>query len=191
MAAVALALGWYVLHIWNREIILYERGFSYREGSNTVFFRYDEVASIRQRAERLAYFGGLLRRDIYRFTVTTTEAERFTVTNLYRRPDELGARLTERINHVLQPAIAARLANGEAVPFGDALRLSASGLHEGGRDLLWAHYGSYHLGGSRLTFTDASGAVWYSVRLSEVDNVNLLLEFLRQHQPVTRRESTS
>jgi hypothetical protein len=32
-ASLGLALGWYILHIWNREIILYERGFSYREGS--------------------------------------------------------------------------------------------------------------------------------------------------------------
>src|SRR5664279_873986 len=126
-AVAVLALGWYVLHVWNREIILYERGFSYREGSKTVFFPYDEIASIRLRAEWLAYFGGLLRRSVYRFTVTTTQAERFTITNVYRRAAELGTRLTNQINRALQPQIARRLAEGGKVAFGDSLTLSASG----------------------------------------------------------------
>ncbi len=54
VALVVLVAGWYVLHGWNREIILYERGFSYREGSQTIFMRYDEIAAVRLRAERLA-----------------------------------------------------------------------------------------------------------------------------------------
>ncbi|MEP7290215.1 MAG: DUF6585 family protein [Chloroflexota bacterium] len=182
MAAVALALGWYVLHVWNREIILYERGFSYREGSDTVFIPYDEIASIRQRAERLAYFGGLLRRNVYRFTVTTTEAERFTITNLYRRADELGTRLAERANRVLGPQVTRRLADGSAVPFGDTLSVSAEGLRENGRDLLWADFGGYRLGGSKLALLDSSGNDWYTLPLSEVDNIPLLLELFRWHQ---------
>lgn len=183
MALVVLALGWYVLHVWNREIILYERGFSYREGSETVFFRYDEIASIRLRAERLAYFGGLLHRDMYRFTVTTTEAERFTITNLYRRADELGTRLTDRINRVLGPQLAQHFIDGKVIPFGDSLTASRSGLREGGRELAWADFGGYRLGASRLTLLDTAGAVWYAVPLSEVDNVTLLLELLRDRQP--------
>ncbi len=182
IALLTLALGWYVLHIWNREIILYERGFSYREGSKTVFFTYDEIASIRLRAERLAYFGGLLRRNVYRFTVTTHEAERFTITNLYRRADELGTRLTERINRALGPKIARQLADGAVVPFSDTLTVSGAGLRENGRELAWAAFGGYRLGGSKLALLEASGAVWYSVPLSEVDNITLLLELLRGRQ---------
>jgi hypothetical protein len=181
MAIVVLALGWYVLHGWNREIILYERGFSYREGSNTVFFRYNEVASIRLRAERLAYFGGLLRRNIYRFTVTTTEEERFTITNLYLRAAELGTKLTEQINRVLQPLIAQKIANGEAVAFGDTLTLKVDGLHEAGRALSWDDYGGYQVGGHRLALLDRTGAIWYMLPLPEVDNITLLVELLREH----------
>jgi hypothetical protein len=187
MVVVSLPLGWYVLHVWNREIVLYEHGFSYREGSETVYFRYAEISSIRQRAERLAYFGGLLRRDVYRFTVTTQQGERFSVTNLYRRTGELGTRLTEQINRVLGPKIAQRLANGDLTPFGDTLAASNEGLRENGRVLSWAEYGGYRLGSSRLTLLDAAGEVWYALPLPEVDNVMLLLELLRQHQPAARK----
>lgn len=195
MALVVLALGWYVLHVWNREIVLYERGFSYREGSKTVFFRYDEITAIRLRAERLAYFGGLLRRNVYRFTVTTTEAERFTITNLYRRADELGTRLTEQINRVLAQQIVRRVSNGEKVAFADAstgmLALSADGLHHADQVLSWADFGGYRIGGRQLWLLDAAGAVWLSLPLSEVDNIMLLLEWLRERQPVTQKHRIS
>jgi len=187
MAIVVLALAWYILHGWNREIILYERGFSYREGSNTVFFRYHEIASIRLRAERLAYFGGLLHRSIYRFTVTTTEEERFTITNLYLRAAELGTKLTDQINHVLQPQIAQKIANGEAVAFGDTLTLKADGLQEAGRDLVWTDFGGYRVGGHQLALLDKSGAVWYALPLPEVDNVLLLVDLLREHMSTVEK----
>ena len=184
IAPVTLILAWYVLHGWNREIILYERGFSYREGSKTVFFRYNEIASIRLRAERLAYFGGLIRRNIYRFTVTTTEAERFTITNLYHRAAELGTKLTEQINLVLQPQITQKIAEGSAVAFGDTLTVKADGLHENGRDLSWEAFGGYRIGGRQLALLDQSGAVWYTLPLAEVDNITLLVDLLRQRQGV-------
>src|SRR5262245_18615453 len=47
-AGVVLTLGWRVLHFWNREVVLYEEGFSYREGAKPIFFLYHEVLSIRQ-----------------------------------------------------------------------------------------------------------------------------------------------
>ena len=185
MALVVLALGWYVLHGWNREIILYERGFSYREGSKTVFFRYDEIASIRLRAERLAYFGGLLRRNVYRFTVTTHEEERFTITNLYLRAAELGTRLTEQINRVLAAADRAetrRRRRGRLWRYAHAQGRWAA---RSGRDLAWADYGGYRIGGHQLALLDKTGAVWYALPLPEVDNVMLLVELLREHQPAT------
>jgi hypothetical protein len=191
MALVALALGWYVLHFWNREIILYERGFSYREGSKTVFFRYDEIASIRLRAERLAYFGGRLRRDVYRFTVTTHQAERFTITNVYHRANELGTRLTEQINRVLAPEIAQQLADGGSVAFGEPLTLSADGLRENGRDRAWADYGGYRIGERRVWLLDSGGKVWLALPLSEVDNVTLLLELLRERQTGSQKRQSS
>lgn len=187
MALVVLGAGWYVLHLWNREIILYERGFSYREGSKTVFFLYDEIASIRLRAERLAYFGGLLRRDVYHFTVTTTEAERFAVTNLYRRAAELGTRLTDAANRVLGPKVARKLAAGEKVAFGDTLRASSEGLYDGSAALAWADYGGYRIGERRLSLLDGSGTVWRALPLAEVDNVTLLLELLREKPSAQNR----
>lgn len=183
MAVTALALGWYVLHIWNREIILYEHGFTYREGSNIVPFFYQELRGVRLRAERLSYFGGLVRRNVYAFTVTTEQGDTFTITSLYRRAAELGTRLTEALNRTLRPRLSERLANGDAVAFSDTLRVSHSGLHANDQALRWSEYGGYRVGGRRLSLLDTDGTVWFSAPLAEIENITLLLDLLREHLP--------
>ncbi len=181
MALVMLAAGWYVLHHWNREVILFEHGFSYREGSRPVFFRYTEIAHIRQRAERLAYLGGVYRRTVYRFVLTTGQGDVIVLTNLYRRVAELGARMEQKVNAVLWPVIAERLAKGETAPFSATLGLSGRGLHEGGRDLTWDVYGGYRIENRRLALLNRAGEMWFTVPLTDVDNVTLLLQVLREH----------
>jgi hypothetical protein len=180
-ALMVLAAGWYVLHHWNREIILFEHGFSYREGSRPVFFRYTEIAHIRQRGERLVYLGGLYRRTVYHFVLTTGQGDVIVLTNLYRRIAELGARMEQKVNAVLWPVIAERLAKGETVAFSTTLGLSGRGLHEGERDLAWDTYGGYRIENRQLIVLNQTGEVWFSIPLTEVDNVTLLLQVLRDH----------
>jgi hypothetical protein len=182
MAVVVLAVGWYILHHWNREVILYKDGFSYREGSRPVFFRYGEIARIRQRAERLSYFGGLFRRTVYQFVISTEAGDVFVLNNAYRRVDELGTRIEKQANALLWPRIAERLAKGEIVPFSATLGLSGQGLRESGRDLTWTDYGGYRIENRSLVVLNASGQAWVAVPLSEIDNVTLLLNVLREHQ---------
>ena len=186
MAALALALGWYVLHVWNREIILYERGFSYREGSKVIHFFYHEIRGVRLRAERLAYFGGRLHRNLYRFTVTTQDGETFTITNVYRRAAELGTKLTECLNRTLQPRLMGRLERGESVAFSESLSMTGSGLHDGDRFLAWADYAGHRIGGRQLALFNGAGEVWYSAPLAEIENITLLLDLLRDHRAMTR-----
>jgi uncharacterized membrane protein YobD (UPF0266 family) len=183
VAVLGLALGWYVLHIWNREIVLYERGFSYREGSKTIFFLYSEVRSLRLKAQRRVYFGGLVRLNRYRFTVHTVHDEQFAITNLYSDAPELGKLLEGQINPLLRQRIAMRLAQGERVPFSDTLSLSAQGLAEGGRELAWADFGGWRAVSGRWALLDASGAVWHTLPLPEIDNLTLLIEQLQAHRP--------
>jgi hypothetical protein len=181
MALVVLAIGWYVLHLWNREVVLFDQGFSYREGSRPVFFRYTEIATIRQRGERLAYLGGLYRRTKYEFVLTTWQGDVITLNNVYRRVAEMAGRMEQKVNAVLWPVLTERLAKGEAVPFSATLNLTANGLREEGRDLTWPEFGRYRVENRQMVILDSAGAVWLTVPLAEVDNIALLLQIMREH----------
>jgi hypothetical protein len=184
MGLVTMVMGWRVLHFWNREVVVYERGFSYREGADTVYFMYAEIISIRQRAERLAYFGGLFRRTVFRFTLTTIRGEKMVLSNLYRRVEQLVERIEQRVYPLLEAYMADRLAKGEKVAFGDDLRLSSAGLHAAGGDLPWAALEGFKVGGGRLSLvTGAEKAEWLSVPLTEIDNIPLLLKLLKRGKP--------
>lgn len=173
-----LVAGWYILHLWNREVVLYERGFSYVEGSLTAFIAYADIDRIRQRGERIAYFGGLVRRTVYRVTLWTHEGETITLTNLYNRVPELGARLEAAVLAAKRPAVEQALTRGERVAFG-GVTVSADGIHANGRDLLWRDFGGVAVGGGHLSLQNGGGEDWARVPLADVENAALLLVVLK------------
>lgn len=188
MAAVVLGLGWRVLHLWNREIVLYEEGFSYREGARPVFFLYHEILSIRQHGQRLAYFGGLIRRNTYQFTLTTLRGEVMILNNIYVRIEELGAQIEKKVYAVLEPYLKQEMAKGEIIPFSNSLRLTKEGLEEKGRELLWEEFDGYKIGDGQLSiFAQPDTSLWLSIPLPEVDNLPILIRWFKQreHTPPT------
>lgn len=189
MAVVGLVAGWYVLHTWNREVILYERGFSYREGSNIIYFLFEEVRTIRQRAERLRY-GGLIRRDVYTVTVKTIRDETIQLDGTYQKIGELGERLEIMINRALYPAINARLTAGERVIFGKLLALTAGGLESENSpatdtvpDLAWGDLAGFKIEARQLQIYmkgQPERTLWLAIPLAEIDNLVLLLDILKE-----------
>lgn len=180
MAFVVLVVGWRTLHFWNREVILYENGFTYREGARTVPFLYNEIMSIRQQGQRLAYFGGLIRRNTYRFTLTGLRGELMTLDNLYRRVDKMGAQIEARVYPILEPYLTERIAAGEKISFSNSLRVSAAGLHDKGRDLTWDALAGYRIASSQLLLlAHPDQTVWLSLPLSEVDNLPLFVKLIK------------
>jgi hypothetical protein len=185
VAITALALGWYVLHVWNKEVILYQRGFSYREGSTTVFFTYSELKWVGLQARRMAYFGGLLRRDVFTVDVWTRAGDHMQISNLYRRIAELTSRFTEQAERVLRPEIERRLQIGEAVEFGEGLAIDRDKLIHQGRQLPWADFGNYRVGGGKLTLVKRDGTVFDELPLPTVFNITIFMDYLRQKKSDT------
>jgi hypothetical protein len=183
MAVVVLGLGWRVLHFWNHEVVLYEEGFSYREGARPIFFLYHEVMSVRQQGQRLAYFGGLIRRSTYQFTLTTLRGEVMKLDNLYVRIEEMGAQIEKKIYGVLEPYLKDEMAKGEKIPFSNTLRLSNEGMEEKGRELSWKEFDGYKISNGQITiFAQPDRATWLSIPLPEVDNLPILVRWLKQRE---------
>lgn len=184
MGVLAVVIGWAILHLWNREVILYERGFSYREGSRTVFFLYSEVQSIQQQAERRSYFGGLIRRHIIRVTVRTAQGETMVLDRIYRRIDELAVQLEQWVNRAKRPIVEAKLENGAEVTFGDGLTLTQQGIKVRDDLLLWDDYAGYRIANRQLILQSKSNTEWGSIPLSNLENPTLLLDLLQRDHHV-------
>lgn len=181
----SLVVGWLVLHLWNREIILYERGFTYREGSNIAYIRYPEIRATRQQGEVLSYFGGLIRRSSYQFTVETSNDEIFTLTNLYSHLDQLTLRLEQAITPSLITHSNTRLASGEKVVFNPTLAISADGLHNESQLLGWDSFGGYEIKNGELRLKNAAGEFWHGVSLRDIENIRVLIALLDERIPTS------
>lgn len=178
MALAALVIGWFTLHYWNREIVLYERGFSYREGSRDVFFSYGDVDDLTLRAERVGYFAGLVRRTIREMRLHTIHDETLLINSIYRKVDELTTRLERLITQARHPIVEAQLNEGKVVDFASGLALSQQGIHFNGEMLAWEAFGNYTFGGGQLHIVQRNGQPWQSIPLARLTNAALLITLL-------------
>jgi hypothetical protein len=198
IAIIALVVGWWIMHQWNREVIVYERGFTYREGSEDVPFVFAEVQTLRLRAERLTYLGGLFRRTVYHVTISTVGGDRIVLDNTYNSIDRLTDRLTEAVNTALRPRIRYSLQQGHSVAFGEAITLTADGIRvEGvptdaapdGTVLPWHDFSGYRVEKGQLLLLTGGELVWFAQPLAEIDNLTLLVEWLQTHQTSAQEAS--
>jgi hypothetical protein len=188
-AAIALGLGWYVMHLWNREVVIYEKGFNFREGSTIADFQYDEVESFRQKAERLRYFGGLFRRNVYTFTIRTFRGEVLKLTNLYTDIEKLGNNMEVGINSVLEDRLRLSLVQGESVSFGESFEINNVGITADTQILLWDDFDSFGTKQGLLTLSSKTEESWYQILLEDVDNLSLLVKILRERLSISTDET--
>ncbi len=177
-AGLALAITWYVLHLWNREVILYERGFTYREGSRLGRFYYHEIATVRQSAERIAYFG-LIRRDVYQCTLISQQDEILKLTNVYSNIADLAKRIEATIARVRQPIVEEYLNRGESIEFGATLRLHREYAEAHDKKLSWEQFTDYQIEGKNLLLKALETTHTLVVPVAEIDNLVLLLRLLK------------
>jgi len=177
---LSFGLGWYVLHLWNREVVLYERGFTYREGSQVTSIQYSEIVAIRQRAERIMFFG-VMPRDIYEYTLLTKEDELIKLSNLYRGIDAVGPRLNAAIQKARRPIVDHLLSNGETLVFHDHLNMTSTGLIQAEQTLTWESIDNYRTVAGQLVIFNQPDKAWFTGRLEEIDNLTLLITLLRDH----------
>jgi len=181
LSAATLFAGWYITHLWNREVILYRKGFSYREGSNIASIKFTDVSSVQQRAERLSYFGGLLRRTVYKLTMTTVRDEHLVVDNRYHRIDDLSFQLEKRITAAQTEQAIAELNAGKRLEFAPSLALTEAGIVAEGRRLSWADYGGHRIEDRQLVLLTSDGTDWERVPLATLVNARLLLELIQRY----------
>lgn len=170
-------IGWIILHLWNREVILYERGFTYREGSKVRAFPYATIVSFQQRATRFAFFARWPI-VIYRATMRTDQDELLLVNNVYTDVEKLVRRLEGLITRARLPIVAAKFQAGEKVPFGP-ISLSGQALHVGDKTLLWSEWGGYRFANNQLVLTDKAGAEWAALPVLEIDQILLLVGLMK------------
>jgi hypothetical protein len=188
ISVAALMIGWYVLHLWNREIVLYARGFSYRRGSQMAYLRYDVIHTIRQQGEVISYFGGLVQRNTYRFTMLSDVGEIITLDATFANLEDLTLKLESAITQVNIPRVEHEIAEGRQVAFTDELALSDAGIIQQDRTLPWGDFSGFQTKNGLLIIYDQHEVVWYQVPLSHVVNIRLLVTFLRRREARTVKE---
>ncbi len=180
-ALVAMPLIWYVAHLWNREVILFEKGFTFRQGSVVAAFPYENIVSTRTTLERIRYFGIVPRqRTVY--DMTSDQGDQMRINDVYIRPLELVDTLERAILKARKPLLARQLARGEQVSFG-SVALNAQGVVDvrDGRALPWGALRSVQVAAGALRIADDAGE-WAAFPLEGIESVVILLALLKERE---------
>lgn len=186
--AVALVSSWWALHSWNREVVVYQHGFTYREGSRQGNFFHHEITRLQPDAERMAYFG-LVRRTNYRYVLVTDEDETLLITNIYSDIKTLTQNLEKYITQVQRTQLENRLQGDEVVSMGETLQVSTERLIYDGNSLAWSALQGYEVRERHVHLQTNEQTTWAAIPLSAVDQPLLFLLLLKQQQATAQEQS--
>jgi hypothetical protein len=183
-AAVGLVAFWYAAHFWNREVIVYENGFTYQQGSQVGQFRYADIVMLKPDVQRINVLRFIQRTD-FNYTLITVDDEVLRITNLYSDINKLVARLEASITRDRLPIMQQAIQAGQTVDVGGGLRLSKMGLEYEGRELFWHELGTRNVREGNLILRKQDNSEWAAIPIAELNNPVLLLAVLKQNAALT------
>lgn len=181
-ALIAMPLIWSIAHVWNREVILFERGFTYRQGSVVAAFPYENIVSIRVVSEQVRYFGFLPIQRV-RCHMTADQGDEMTITEQYADARKLADALERAITAARKPIVLEMLQRGDLVPFGDMLALDRTRIVDvpTGDALPWTDVIGAAPSGADIRI-EAQDGLWRSVPASHIANLLLFITLVRQYR---------
>ncbi|MEM9953482.1 MAG: DUF6585 family protein [Chloroflexota bacterium] len=175
-AAIAGGVLWWVLHHWNREVVLYEKGFSYRQGSAIGYIRYANVVKMITNLEQIGFLG--LSRKVFDYRLMTDIDETLIINNVYSNVDKLTRALEAYVARDRLPIILGQLADGQTVNFGENLQIHAEGLILNDKQLAWTDFSGQRVKDGQLMIL-SDDTTWDTIDVTEIDNPVLLITILR------------
>lgn len=177
-AIIAGGILWYMLHHWNREVVLYDRGFSYRRGSSTAYILYMNVVKLIQNLEKVSFLG--FSRTVYDYKLITDIDEILTINNVYSNPDKLTRALEAFIARDRLPIMRHMLQTGTPVSFNDSLQISQDGIRWDDKELLWQEFKGQTVKNGQLIMQTTNDEPWATIPVSEIDNPVLFIALLKE-----------
>lgn len=176
-AGVALPLIWAIAHLWNREVILFERGFTFRQGSVVAAFPYINIVAIDVTLQRVLYFG-LIPYQRTLGLLTSDQGDVMRIDGVFKDARKLITALERSVIRARQPLIAEQLAQGGHVAFG-SLTLTRAGIQtEDGRTLPWNELQGVRVETDGIVLISGSD-VWGRFHERELHSTALLVTVLK------------
>lgn len=177
-ATIAGACIWFMLHHWNREVVLYERGFSFRQGSSVAFILYANVLKLTQRIEKISFLG--FSRTVYDYTLVTDVDETLKINNVYSNPEKLTRILEGSIARDRQVIMRDKIRTGEGAGFGDDLKLLREGIVYQDRELVWHEFKQHRVKDGQFIIQSKDNDEWAVIPVMEINNPVLFIAMLKE-----------
>ena len=177
-ALIAISLVWAVAHLWNREVIVFEHGFTYRQGSVVAAFPFLMIARVDVQIETLRLFG-LLPYERVLGQLQSEQGDLIRIDWVFKDSRRLLDLLERGILRDRLPVLQARLASGQEVDFGALTAAPQSLRDQDGRTLPWEELSGVRAEKDSVVIL-SGGEVWGRYADRDLHSEALLVRLLKE-----------
>jgi len=176
----ALLAGWSAYKNWNREIVLYEKGFAIRSRKGIQSWPWSDMVSIKIKVTR-HYTNGIYSGTTHEYTLMNRQNEKLRLNDAFSKVEELAASIEQSFFPLIYEPAAKEYNNGHPLEFGP-VAISKTGMYFGKKTIPWVDIKEVSLQKGELKISRKGGG-WFSgarIPAPAIPNLRVLLTIISQ-----------
>ncbi len=176
----ALLAGWGAYANWNKAVVVYERGFAYRDRKGIRIWRWEDVVSMTSAITR-HYHSGIYTGTTHIYTLHNRKNRRLVLSDSMRKVEELAKNIDEGIFPLLYARAADGYNAGQVIAFGP-VTINTAGISIGRKTYPWPDVKEVSIRKGILKVSRKDGS-WFSgasALAATIPNLRVLLAIIHQ-----------
>jgi hypothetical protein len=180
MFALGLLAGWNAFVNWNKGIVVFERGFAYRDRKGFQIWQWEEIVSLTSAITR-HYTNGIYTGTTHRYTLFNCQNVRLVLTDSFSKVEQLAQEIDENIFPILYGSAASQFNTGQALVFGPVV-ISKAGIVIGRKTYPWTDVREVSIQRGILKVSRKEGGWFRGARTAAalIPNLSVLLAIIHQ-----------
>jgi len=180
LIVVGLLAGWGAYVNWKKGVVVYERGFVYRDRKGLQTWRWEDILTMTSAITR-HYYNGIYTGTTHIYTLLNRQNQKLKLADSILKVENLANAIDTNIFPLLYPRAADMYNAGEALAFGP-VAISKQGIAIGKRTYPWTDVKEVSIRRGTLKVSKKEGG-WFSgagAAASAIPNLRVLLAIVHQ-----------
>ena len=180
LSGLGLLAGWGAYVNWRKGVVVYERGFAYRDRTGLQTWRWDDILTMTSAITR-HYHNGIYTGTTHIYTLLNRQNQKLKLVDSIGKVEDLAKTIDTNIFPLLYPRAVDQYNAGEMLAFGP-LAISKQGITIGEKTYPWGAVKEVSIHHGILKVTKKEGG-WFSgarAAASVIPNLRVLLAIIQQ-----------
>lgn len=177
---IGLATGWSAYSNWNKSVMIYERGFAYRDRKGVQAWQWISVVSILTAITR-HYYNGVYTGTTHVYTLFNNQNEKLVLNDYFKKVEDIAKIIEQGIYPILYERATQSYNSGQMLTFGP-VAINKGGIVIGKKTYPWTDVKQVSIQNGYVKVSKKDGG-WFSgasASAAAIPNLRILLSIIHQ-----------